>query len=254
MHRRIVRFSISLLITGALFLAGCAPVQSTTPPAPVPTAAASPAVAATSMPVTGLTSTPAGSANPVASPTGSSFSGTAITYSVVAGQTTALYRVREQLANVAFPTDAIGKTQQVSGSITISSTGAIVPAQSKIVVNLTNLQSDQAMRDNYVSRAVLQTDQYPEAVFNPTQITGLTWPLPQTGKVSFQLTGNLTIRNVTKPVTWTVTGNVQGNQATGVATTTFTFEDFSLTRPQVPVVLSVQDHITLELDLTLEKS
>jgi hypothetical protein len=58
---------------------------------------------------------------------------------------------------------------------------------------------------------------------------------------------------VTKPVTWNVTGSVQNGQATGVATTTFTFEDFNLPQPRVPVVLSVVDSITLEVDLTCQR-
>jgi polyisoprenoid-binding protein YceI len=72
--------------------------------------------------------------------------------------------------------------------------------------------------------------------------------------VSFKVSGDLTIHNVTKPVSWDVTGQVQADQATGVATTTFKFEDFGLNQPQVPVVLSVVDSITLEVDLTLQKA
>jgi len=122
------------------------------------------------------------------------------------------------------------------------------------VVDLSTLQTDSGMRDNFVRRNVLHTDQYPNAVFVPTQVTGLASPLPTSGPVSFQLKGNMTIQNVTKPVTWDVTGTVQGDQATGTATTSFTFEDFNLNQPKVPVVLSVVDKINLQLDLTLQHS
>ena len=122
------------------------------------------------------------------------------------------------------------------------------------MVDLSTLQTDSNMRDNFVRRNVLRTDQYPNAEFVPTQVTGLPSPLPTSGPVSFQLTGNLTIQNVTKPVTWDVTGNIQGDQATGTATTSFTFEDFNLTQPKVPVVLSVVDKINLQLDITLQRS
>ena len=122
------------------------------------------------------------------------------------------------------------------------------------MVDLSTLQTDQNMRDNFVRRNVLHTDQYPNAVFVPTQVTGLASPLPSSGPVNFQLTGNLTIQNVTKPVTWDVTGTIQGDQATGTATTSFTFEDFNITQPRVSVVLSVVDKINLQLDITLQRS
>ena len=66
------------------------------------------------------------------------------------------------------------------------------------------------------------------------------------------MTGDLTVRDVTKPVTWDVTGTIENGQATGTATTSFTFSEFNLTQPRVPVVLSVEDNIKLEVDLTLQ--
>jgi polyisoprenoid-binding protein YceI len=86
----------------------------------------------------------------------------------------------------------------------------------------------------------------------PTRISGLIFPIPQSGPVSFQLTGNLTIRDVTRPVTWEVTGSITSGEATGTATTSFTFEDFNLPQPKVPVVLSVVDKINLSLTLDLQ--
>jgi protocatechuate 3,4-dioxygenase beta subunit len=111
------------------------------------------------------------------------------------------------------------------------------------------------MRDGFIGRTVLHTSQYPDAVFVPTQVSGLPSPLPTSGSVSFKLTGNLTVQDVTKPVTWDVTGTVLdgGNQAKGTATTSFTFEDFNLNQPKVPLVLSIVDHITLEVDVTLQR-
>jgi polyisoprenoid-binding protein YceI len=105
-----------------------------------------------------------------------------------------------------------------------------------------------------VRRAVLQTDQFKNVTFVPTQVSGLPNPLPTSGPVNFKLTGDLTIRNVTKPVTWDVTGTINGDTATGTATTSFKFEDFSLNQPKVPVVLSIVDNITLQLELALQRS
>jgi polyisoprenoid-binding protein YceI len=173
-------------------------------------------------------------------------------YDIVAADSKAIYKAREQLANMDLPNDVVGTSKDISGSVVLKADGTIDSSQSKVTVGLANLQTDRSMRDNFVRRNVLNTDQYPSAVFVPSEVSGLPSPLPQSGDVSFKLTGNLTIKDVTKPVTWDVKGSVSNGKATGTATTTFKFEDFNLTQPKVPVVLSIEDHITLEADVTLQ--
>jgi hypothetical protein len=63
----------------------------------------------------------------------------------------------------------------------------------------------------------------------------------------------MTIRDVTKSVTWDVQGKVVGDEATGTATTNFKFSYFNLTIPSVARVLSIIDNIQLELDLDLKR-
>jgi polyisoprenoid-binding protein YceI len=243
-----------------LLLAGCAPQAATpastaTSPASPTNPSSAPAAAPTSTSAeypaaTGLQPYPAATSTGA---TNSSQSG-AITYTVVADKSEARYRVREQLAQRDLPSDAIGKTSQISGSVTVLTDGSIDASSSKITVDITNLTSDASMRDNFLRRSILNTSTYPNVVFVPTQIEGLPSPLPQSGQVTFKLTGNLTIKDVTKPVTWDVTGAINDDTATGTAKTTFKFEDFNLQQPKVPVVLSVEDNITLELDITLQRA
>jgi polyisoprenoid-binding protein YceI len=167
----------------------------------------------------------------------------------------ARYRVREQLANVSLPSDAVGRTSAISGAIVINADGSIASDQSKVSVDITGLKSDRSQRDRYLQNNVLQTSQYPAAEFVPTGVTGLPSPLPTSGAVAFQLTGDLTVHGVTKSVTWDVTATAtDGNDLAGTATTSFTFADFGLTQPRVPVVLSVEDTIKLELDFHLIKA
>ncbi|MCS7257367.1 MAG: YceI family protein, partial [Thermomicrobium sp.] len=121
-------------------------------------------------------------------------------------------------------------------------------------VDLRTLQSDETRRDNYIKQNMLEVDQYPTAEFQPTAVSGLPWPLPTSGQLQFQLEGNLTVHGVTKPVTWNVQATVGGQRITGTATTQVTFEDFGMTPPRVPVVLSLEETITLELDFTFERA
>jgi len=48
-----------------------------------------------------------------------------------------------------------------------------------------------------------------------------------------------------------VTAHAEGGDIVGTAVTAFTFKDFELVQPRVPVVLSVADTIKLEYDFRL---
>lgn len=162
----------------------------------------------------------------------------------------ARYRVREQLVGVNFPNDAVGVTRGIQGTIAVDQAGRIV-AGSRITVDLVSMASDRDMRDGYVRRNTLQTEQFPTVTLVPVEFRGLRWPLPASGEVTFQLVGNLTVKDVTRSTTWDVTLTVTGNTLTGTATTSFTFEAFNITKPRVARVMSVDDTIKLEYDLRL---
>lgn len=170
-----------------------------------------------------------------------------------AANSVARYRVREQLAGVDFPNDAVGETRAISGEIVLDDAGAVIAARSKITVDLRPLKSDRERRDGYIQRRTLETEQHPNAELVVTGIRGVSTPLPTSGEMAFTLTGNLTIRGVTRPTTWQVTATASPDGYRGTAKTTFTFEQFELTKPRVAVVMSVEDQIALELDFHFEK-
>ena len=164
----------------------------------------------------------------------------------------ARYRVQEQLVNVSLPSDAVGVTSAITGMLVVNPDGTLVRDESKFVVDLTTLKSDQSRRDNYIKNNTLETRQYPTAEFAPTEALGLTSPLPTSGSVTFQLIGDLTVHGITRRAAWEVTAQIVDGQAlVGSATTTFTFADFGMTAPRVSVVLSVEETIKLELDFRL---
>lgn len=172
-------------------------------------------------------------------------------YVVAPAGNEARYFAREQLAGVSFPNDAIGVTKGVSGAIVIDDAGKIVPTESKIVVDVTQLKSDRDRRDGYVQRRTLETEKYPNVTLVPKEITGLTTPLPDSGRATFQLLGDLTVKGVTRPTTWEVNARFRGDTVSGTASTSFTFADFQMDKPKVSVVLSVQDTLHLQYDFRL---
>jgi len=152
---------------------------------------------------------------------------------------------------VDFPNDAIGRTSEISGGIALTTDGQIIPAESKFVASVGSLKSDRDRRDGFVSRNVLETERYPTVEFTPTSFRGLPKSLPSSGSHVFDVIGNLTVKGVTKPTTWRVKAEAKNGQVTGTAATAFTFADFNIEQPRVPIVLSVADTIRLEYDFQL---
>lgn len=237
----------------AVVLVSCGTASA---PTPTPTrTAATPTTAATTPASSPTAATPAPAApSPTATTASVSQStGDAVVFQLVPAESEARYRAREQLLGRSLPNDAVGRTNAVEGQIVFNSDGTIDSERSRFTVDLRTLQSDETRRDNYIKQNTLEVDRYPNAEFQPTTATGLPWPLPSNGQLQFQLEGNLTVHGVTKPVTWNVQATVEGQRITGTATTQVTFEDFGMTPPRVPVVLSLEDTITLELDFTFER-
>jgi polyisoprenoid-binding protein YceI len=158
----------------------------------------------------------------------------------------ASYRVREQLATLSFPSDAVGKTTKIMGDIVVESSGK-VDSGSKVVVDLVSLATDNKTRDTYVRRNILETATYTTITFTPSVATGLPASVPAEGDLAFILHGTLALHGVNKPCAWQVKGKMNADgEFAGTATTTFMFEDYNLAKPKVARVLSVIDSITLE--------
>jgi polyisoprenoid-binding protein YceI len=178
----------------------------------------------------------------------------ATTHLDITDGSTASYRVQEQLAGVNFPSDAVGTTSSVTGTLVIMPDGSINSGQSKLTIDLRNLKSDQDMRDGYIQKRTLETDKFPVAEFVPKRVQGLPSPLPTTGQAGIQLVGDMTIHGTTSEVTWTGVATFSKDQVAGRATTNFTFASFGLTKPTLARLLSVDDKIQLEVIFKFKRS
>lgn len=173
---------------------------------------------------------------------------TRLRYVVAPTGNEARYRVREQLVGRDLPNDVIGVTTGVSGRLVVESDGRVITDSSRIIVQVATLKTDQTRRDNYLRRRTLETEKYPTVTLVPTTFVGISSPIPPGTSRTFSLTANLTIHGVTRPTTWQVTARAEGRDVVGQATTAFTFKDFSLEQPRVPIVMSVADTVRLEYD------
>lgn len=160
------------------------------------------------------------------------------------------YRVREQLAGISFPSDAVGETDALKGAIFFKADGSIDSAQSKLTADLRTFKSDQERRDGYIQQRTLETEKFPTAEFVPRKTEGLPLPLPmgQQAQVGFQLIGDMTLHGVTKELTWQLVATLPEGKVSGAARTSFPFETFNMTKPSLARLLSVDDTISLEIE------
>ncbi len=224
-----------------------APAAATTAPEPTATAAPAPTEAMAATEAMPATATPTEA--PTELPTAEAMtSGAAAVFTLGEG-TIARYRVEEELANTGFFV-AVGETQDVAGSIAFDADGGVLAEESRIAVQAGTLRTDSGRRDGYVRNRTLETDTYPEVVFVPTSIDGLPGAIADaSGPVEFTITGDLTVKDRTREVTWNATAEFAGDgTASGMAGVEFTFDDFGMNKPSVAIVLSVDDTIRLELD------
>jgi polyisoprenoid-binding protein YceI len=193
-----------------------------------------------------------GSATPGASPEASPSATPAFTFAIDATQSTAGYQVEEELQSVGTNT-VVGTTQAILGNILFNE--AMMPlAGTRVDVDLRTLATDEPRRDNYLYDNVLETGEFPLATFIVTSTSGLNGGLVDGQEVTFQLIGDLTIHGVTNEATWDVTATLSGDSLTGTATTTFTLDQYDMEKPIVGPVVSIDDTITLNLDVVAIKS
>ena len=159
------------------------------------------------------------------------------------------FRVDEELASVGAFT-AVGRTGDVSGTLGIADEHV---TSAEIAVDLTTLQTDDRRRDGAVQRA-LGTSQHPTATFVLTGGLPIEGAIESGEPVSIAAPGDLTVNGITQPVVVDIEAQLVGSVIAVVGSVEITFADFDVTVPQVPVVLSAEDHGIMEFQLLFRKS
>jgi polyisoprenoid-binding protein YceI len=220
-----------------------------TAPLALPSASPAPSDAAAA------TSEPAASNDaPTARASASSEGELAGTWTVVEGSE-AGYRVREQLAGFDAETDAVGRTSDVGGSITLTGADdALQRTDGSITVDTTTIVSDEGRRDDRMRNEGLQTDQFPTATFTITEPVDIPAEAADGQEVELTLVGDLELHGVTKPVTIPATARLIDGQIQVAGTTTFALADFDITAPNVGgFIISIADEGALEFLVVLAK-
>ena len=157
------------------------------------------------------------------------------------------FRVQEELAAIG-STTAVGRTGDVSGTMTIAGTSV---TDASFEIDITSITTNESRRDDNVQSA-LETDQYPTATFTLTEPIELGAGADSGSTVSVVATGDLTIHGVTKSVAFPLEAKLVNGTVVVVGSLDITFSDFDVETPTSAAVLSVEDHGELELQLLLQ--
>jgi polyisoprenoid-binding protein YceI len=159
------------------------------------------------------------------------------------------FRIEEELASIG-STTAVGRTGDVAGSMVIDGTTV---TEATFDIDLSTITTNESRRDDNVQRA-LETGQFPTATFTLVEPIDLGDAAASGEAVSVTAIGDLTIHGVTQRVGFPLEAQLVQGTVVVVGSLDVTFADYGVEVPDAQIVLSVEDHGILELQLLLTKS
>lgn len=167
----------------------------------------------------------------------------------VVAPSTAGYRVKEVLNGQS--ADGVGRTSSVEGTVEIN--GSTI-TDASLSVDLTTVTSDQVRRDAQFQGRIMNTAEFPVALFDLTEPIEL-GTLPAEGtEVSVTANGTLSLHGVDKPVAIAMKARRRGAAIEVSGSYPLVFADFGIDNPGVGGFVTTEDNGILEFLVTLARS
>jgi polyisoprenoid-binding protein YceI len=170
------------------------------------------------------------------------------TYSLDPSRTTATFIIHEVL--LGKPNKVVGTSQSVQGSFAVDLNDPASAEFQPVVIDAQSFVTDEDRRNQAIRNFILETGK-PEnktVTFQITSVDGLAASADVGQSYDVQITGDLTLHGITKPVTFS--GQVKAASAgeiQGTLSATISRSDFSLIIPNVPFVADVDESFELLL-------
>ena len=168
-------------------------------------------------------------------------------YLIDASRSKATVEVDEELAGAR--TTATLTTSGIAGSFAVGAD----PAQSRVgemAVNVMQLRSDNSLRDKVLHHDYLESHTNPEVRLDNITVEGpVAAPAPG-APATFTLRGDLTVKQITKPVSFTAEAGRDGDEITATATGTVQLSDFGVGPITKIGLVRTGDDARLTLQLT----
>jgi polyisoprenoid-binding protein YceI len=161
------------------------------------------------------------------------------------------YRVKEQLAFLGSPNEAVGRSSAVTGTMEVA--GDTVEHVS-IEADLTQLTSDEGRRDNAIRQRGLESERHPTATLELAEPIQLASTPVQGQDVRGQGAGRLTVHGVTREVALDLRGRWSGSTIQVVGQLPVKMSDFQIQAPRFGPVVSIEDSLAVDLNLVFERA
>lgn len=133
------------------------------------------------------------------------------------------YRVQEVLFGQE--AEAVGRTEGVTGTMSIAGTTVTT---TEITVDMTSVTSTESQRDRQFQGRIMSTSEYPTATFELTVPVQL-GAVPADGEeLSYTVTGDLTLRGVTRSVTFDLLARRHGATIEANGSILVDFDEFEI--------------------------
>lgn len=171
-----------------------------------------------------------------------------------------VYRIMPERSETRFYIDevlfgnqktVVGRTNAISGEILLDMNSPQTVQIRVIEINALSLLTDDSFRNRALRSQILESNknEFEFIRFKPTAIAGLPDKVVFREAVLVEVTGDLTIRGITKPATFTLTVEpISENELSGMGTAVVTRAAFDLRIPNVTGVAQVSEEVRLEID------
>lgn len=181
----------------------------------------------------------------------------------VVGPETRPYRMDAAESQVSYEVDevflddnrlntAVGVTSGINGKVYLDLTNPLATLVSPIEVDISQFTSDSQRRDSKIRSDFLESAAFPIATFVPTQIEGLPETYNEGEQLTLQVSGDLTVKEVTQPVTFEASVVAQDGKLSGEATAAILMSDFGVGPISIFGILETEDEVRLTINFVAQ--
>ena len=181
------------------------------------------------------------------------------TFVIVPEQSKASYLASEEffagalkkLGIAAGRNKVVGTTQAIEGQFQFNPDKPTdASGKNTFAVRMNTFTTDQPMRDKWIRENGPRFNDFPLATFTTTAIESGPSAYRAGEEFTFKLAGDVTIREVTKPVTFNVKVRLAGDTLAGAATTRLLMSDFGIEQLSFANTLTVADAFGIDVQFT----
>lgn len=172
-----------------------------------------------------------------------------IAYRLLPGVSQVRFIAREHYEQPVAYLDLVrGITTILTGTIALDPQRPAAVQMSPINVDLFALDMRNDELEEVLRYIYLQSDAYPLATFTPLRYEGLPEVCTGNEELTFRIVGHLSVREIGREVTFTVTAKIDNGRLVGLATAEVPMTAFGIEPPNKPNISWVENEVTLEIE------